>query len=75
MTIILIINYAMYSCLIWICIFFPLSIHLFPYIVMNDMEAYIAAYIFIVDDENRHGCVILFNKIHTTIYLFVNMYY
>jgi len=29
-----------------------------------------AAYIFIADDENRHGYVILFSKIHTTIYFY-----
>lgn len=39
--------------------YFPLSIHPFPLVVMNDMEAYMAAYIFIADDENRHGEEIL----------------
>lgn len=32
------------------------------------MEAYMAAYLFIADDENRHGYAILFSKIRTTIY-------
>lgn len=48
--------------------YFPLSIHPFPHVFKNDMEAYMAAYIFIADDENRHGYVILFSKIRTTIY-------
>ena len=48
--------------------YFPLSINPFSYMFMNDIQAYMVAYIFIVDDENRHGYVILFNKIHTTIY-------
>ncbi|RHN39924.1 hypothetical protein MtrunA17_Chr8g0349201 [Medicago truncatula] len=39
--------------------YFPLSIHPFPHVVKNDMEAYMAAYLFIADDENRHGEEIL----------------
>lgn len=39
--------------------YFPLSIHPFPHVFKNDMEAYMAAYIFIADDENRHGEEIL----------------
>jgi len=36
--------------------------------VMNDLEAYLTAYILIADNENRYGYVILFNLVYTPAY-------
>jgi len=46
--------------------YFPLSIKPFPYLIMNDLSASFAAYIFIADEENQYGYVTLFYLIHTT---------
>lgn len=39
--------------------YFPLSIKPFPYLIMNDLSASFAAYIFIADEENQYGEEIL----------------